>query len=144
MPCIRSRDDDLEYLKSRLPGFSGYEDEASRHIADGQVRAFAGETLARLREQIAATLSLVDSERLDALVLRCGFLDRRYIAALAHADLDAIGLACLAEHDRAIVESVAPIADGDATDLPAVIDRLNELFDSRRVPPAGIITGRFS
>ncbi|HEV3156118.1 MAG TPA: hypothetical protein VGZ00_02110 [Candidatus Baltobacteraceae bacterium] len=129
---MQSVNDDFEFLKTRLPGFPGYEHEDSRSSSDKQVRAFVGEALARLRERSSNTLSPVDAERLDSLLLRCEFADQRYIGTLQHADFDAADLARLAKQDRAIVESVAPIFEGDATHLPAVIDRMNELFDARR------------
>lgn len=74
---------DLEALRSRIPGYADYADEAARHEVDKQIRALLGETLAAVRERLKPEGAL--AERLDGLLMRCEFSDQRVVRAADHA-----------------------------------------------------------
>lgn len=126
--------DDLEFLKSRIPGFATYEDERNRHLADKQVRAFVGETLAIIRQRLEGEFSEELSAQLDRIMLRCEFSDPKFTgslqAPLVRADMDRLYAA-----DRALVEDAIAVANdalsGDHDDLVARLGGLGKHFDRR-------------
>ena len=126
--------DDLEFLKSRVPKFATYEEERDRHLADKQVRAFVGETLAILRQRLEGEFSQVLSAQLERIMLRCEFSDPKFANAiqgpLTREDIDRLYGA-----DRALFEdAIAIAADALREDHDDLVKRLADLerhFDRR-------------
>jgi hypothetical protein len=121
---------DLEFLRSRVPGYADYANADARHEVDKQIRAWLGEALSEVRERLNPSGAL--GERLDGLILRCEFSDQRVIRAADHASFDA----GLVEHvhalDRALVdvgERIREVASND--DLSEVLDDAARLLDER-------------
>jgi len=122
--------DDFTALRERLPGYPGYGDRSSRHLADQEVRAALGEALAAARERLVPTGATADA--LDALLLRCEFSDQRLVrsAELAHVD-DTIAAHAVALDRRVITLADRVAAAADAATLDAAIADANTLFDER-------------
>jgi hypothetical protein len=98
-------DDDLTLIRSRVPDYAGVDDPAARRASDRHLRAWAGEALAGLRDQIPAGVA---RDRLDAAVLACEFADQRLVMAFEeHAALDEpAALVRYLAADRAVVEAL--------------------------------------
>jgi hypothetical protein len=122
--------DDLTALRERLPGYPGYDDRASRHLADQEVRAALGEALAAARERLAPAAATLDA--LDALLLRCEFSDQRLVHSAEVAHLTDAAAAHAIALDRRVIELADRVAAAaDATTLDAAIVDANQLFDAR-------------
>ncbi|HEX3465449.1 MAG TPA: hypothetical protein VHS78_15480 [Candidatus Elarobacter sp.] len=122
---------DLEVLRSRVPGYAGYANDAARHEVDKQIRAFLGEALAAARDRLRPEGAL--AERLDGLLMRCEFSDQRVIRAADHARFDQPVVAHIQSLDRALVECADRIRavttqEQLATELDAAARCLDERF----------------
>ena len=121
---------DLEFLKSRIPGYADYANADARHEVDKQMRAFLGEALALDRERLAPTGAL--AERLDGIILRCEFSDQRVIRAADHARFDQQLIDRVHQLDREIVECADRIrALTSAEELSAELDVAARALDER-------------
>jgi hypothetical protein len=121
---------DLEYLRSRVPGYADYANADARHDVDKQIRAWLGEALSEVRERLRPSGAL--AERLDALVLRCEFSDQRVIRAADHATFGSGLVDRVHALDRAIVDVADRIREVKSTDdLSAVLDDAARLLDER-------------
>jgi hypothetical protein len=121
---------DLEFLKSRIPGYADYANADARHEVDKQMRAFLGEALALDRERLAPAGAL--AERLDGIILRCEFSDQRVIRAADHARFDQQLIDRVHQLDREIVECADRIrALTSAEELSAELDVAARALDER-------------
>jgi len=121
---------DLEYLRSRVPGYADYANADARHEVDKQTRAWLGEALSEVRERLRPSGAL--AERLDALILRCEFSDQRVIRAADHATFGSGLVDRVHALDRAIVDVADRIREVKSTDdLSAVLDDAARLLDER-------------
>ena len=121
---------DLEFLKSRIPGYADYANADARHEVDKQMRAFLGEALALDRERLAPTGAL--AERLDGIILRCEFSDQRVIRAADHARFDQQLIDRVHQLDREIVECADRIRALTTVDqLSAELDVAARCLDER-------------
>ena len=121
---------DLEYLRSRVPGYADYANADARHEVDKQIRAWLGEALSEVRERLAPSGAL--AERLDGLILRCEFSDQRVIRAADHATFDPGLVDRVHALDRAIVDVADRIREVTSNDdLSAVLDDAARLLDER-------------
>jgi hypothetical protein len=121
---------DLEYLRSRVPGYADYANADARHQVDKQIRAWLGEALSEVRERLKPSGAL--AERLDALILRCEFSDQRVIRAADHATFDPGLVDRVHALDRAIVDVADRIREEQSADgLSAVLDDAARLLDER-------------
>jgi hypothetical protein len=121
---------DLEFLKSRIPGYVDYANADARHEVDKQMRAFLGEALALDRERLQPTGPL--AERLDGIILRCEFSDQRVIRAADHAKFDQQLVDRVHQLDREIVECADRIrALTSAEQLSEELDVAARALDER-------------
>ncbi|MBD5634173.1 MAG: hypothetical protein IAI49_06805 [Candidatus Eremiobacteraeota bacterium] len=125
--------DDLEFLRARLPGYRGYGEEAERHDSDMRVRAFVGKELTDARSRLGETVEAAQTT-FDAVLLRCMFTDQVFVKKFEHADLDAAMLAGLVRADRTLVELGGRLAECAAAGLPAILAEINVQLDYRRSP----------
>jgi hypothetical protein len=121
-------------LVEAVAEFPGYGDEVVRRGADQRVRALLGEALSALRARLDGGLDGGLSARLDVVVLRCQFVDQRYVAAIEARKIGAGDIALLAHSDRALVESARGLATLEATALAARLDEIVSLLDRRSAP----------
>jgi hypothetical protein len=121
---------DLEYLRSRIPGYADYADEGARHEVDKQIRAYLGEALAAARDRLNPAGALM--ERLDGLILRCEFSDQRVIRAADHARFGPDLIDRVHQLDREIAECADAVrAAATADDLATALDTAARLLDER-------------
>jgi hypothetical protein len=121
---------DLEFLRSRVPGYADYANEDSRHEVDKQIRAYLGEALADARDRLHPQGAL--AEQLDGLLLRCEFSDQRVIRAADHARFGQELADRIHTLDRAIVEAADRIrAAGSTGELAPLLDDAARLLDER-------------
>jgi hypothetical protein len=121
---------DLEFLRSRVPGYAGYAQEEARHEVDKQIRAYLGEALAAARDRLHPAGAL--SEQIDGLLLRCEFTDLRAIRAADHARFGEELVDRIHALDRAIVEVADRIRAAGSDDEPApLLDEAARLMDER-------------
>lgn len=95
----------LDAIRSEIPAFAGYANETDCGHSDEQVRAFAGERLAIMRDAPAASRDDAQAEILDRLLLRAEFANQvvlrglengmppEHVDALLQADVDLIAAA---------------------------------------------------
>ena len=122
--------DDLDYLKTHVPGYADYADANARHHVDAQVRAILGEALTDARERLKPKPPL--GEQLDGLILRCEFGDQRFIRAADHARFDQGLVDRVHALDRGITEVAERLRALSATDaLGAALDEAARLLDER-------------
>lgn len=121
---------DLEFLRTRIPGYADYADDGARHEVDKQIRAFLGEALAMARDRLKPAGALL--ERLDGLMLRCEFTDQRVIRAADHARFDPGLEDRVHQLDRQIVDCAERIQGaGSPDDLATELDTAARLLDER-------------
>jgi hypothetical protein len=121
---------DLEFLRSRVPGYADYANADARHAVDKQIRAWLGEALSEVRERLRPSGAL--AERLDGLILRCEFSDQRVIRATDHARFDAGLVDHVHELDRGLVSAADQIREVTSEDaLSTVLDDAARLLDER-------------
>ncbi len=123
--------DDLQAIAARITAYADYHDETARHLADEQVRAWAGEAISRLRERLAPFGDAVN-DQFDELLLICEFTDQVLMRILNHLALDSAGRAQIHGVDRALVET----ADGAdriaaASEVGPFLSGLRERFAER-------------
>ena len=120
--------DALEFLKTTIPDFAGYEDESSRRITDEQIRAFVGEALALLAATHAEFFSGDAQQLYDGLLMHCEFADQEVL----HDFETATGnVAALAAADAALIR-LAPRAETvDAASLQGFMGELKSAFEAR-------------
>jgi hypothetical protein len=121
---------DLESLRSRIPGYADYANEASRHEVDKQIRAWLGEALSDARDRLKPHGAV--AEQLDGLLIRCEFSDQRAIRAADHARFDQPLIDRLHAIDREIVDAAGRIrAAASQEELAAALDTAARLLDER-------------
>jgi hypothetical protein len=121
---------DLEFLRSRVPGYADYANADDRHEVDKQIRAWLGEALSEVRERLRPSGAL--AERLDGLILRCEFSDQRVIRAADHARFDAGLVDHVHELDRGIVSAADQVREVTSEEaLGTVLDDAARLLDER-------------
>jgi hypothetical protein len=121
---------DLDFLRSRIPGYADYTDEDARHEVDKQIRARLGEALSDARDRLRPTGEL--AEQLDGLILRCEFSDQRVVRAADHACFDRP----LIDHIHALDREIVEVADrirsiASAELLRPALDDAARLLDER-------------
>ncbi|HZT11726.1 MAG TPA: hypothetical protein VFA29_02935 [Candidatus Baltobacteraceae bacterium] len=109
-----------EFLRARIPHYAGLSDAQARRLADEQVRAYAGERLAAMRD--ADSLSGGDRERLERLLMRAEFANQRAFRGFDElATPSQIDAVCQADADL-----VKAVEEGDFSALEAAFDRRDE------------------
>ena len=125
---------DLAFLRERIESYADYTDDAARRLSDEQIRAYAGEALARLRERLAP--GGAEGQALEALLLRCQFVEQTKARVFDATAVDAAQIAATAAADRDVV-NIADCADTvAAADLGVLLVQLAAAFE-RRWPAAG-------
>jgi hypothetical protein len=121
---------DLEYLRSRIPDYADYANEAARHQVDKQIRAWLGEALTAARDRLGPDGAL--GGQLDGLLLRCEFSDQRVIRAADHARFGPALVDRVHHLDREIVETANRIRAASSTEeLATLLDDAARLLDER-------------
>ncbi len=121
--------EDLTRRKELVPGYAGHADPDARFLSDQQVRAWVGETLARLGERLQPGTPRDD---LDALLLRCEFGDQHVIRAIQDNRFGKPDLAQLVEAcDRKVVEAADRVETAGPDGLAAARGELGRAFDER-------------
>jgi len=129
--------DDLTVIRAHVPDYAGVDDPSARRASDQHLRAWAGESLAKLRETVPAGAV---RERLDAAILRCEFGDQRVIMAFEQHGVFSRpeGLAGYLAADRSIVEAVdALCAARDPDALARGVDALEAAMNGRLAAATG-------
>jgi hypothetical protein len=137
--------EDLTQVRTRVRGYAGLADPMARRLSDQYLRAWAGETLAGLRER--AEIPDAVRERLDDAILRCELGDQRLLVefeqhgALARPEAQAH----LAAADAAMVAAVdAALSAPDHEALAKAVDAVRAAYDARiatATGPGGGTTG---
>ena len=131
--------DDLNYVRSRIPTYRGYIDEPSRHDSDKRVRAIVGEALSDAQVRFAAGLDAENAALCDELLYKCMFTDQTVIRRLEHAKLGDATLVELTAADRVLVELEEEVMNATTVEeFVATLPRILEQFARRHAPaPAG-------
>jgi hypothetical protein len=125
--------DDLKYIRDRIPTYRGYGDEPARHDSDQRVRAILGESLSDARTRIP--LDEQQAAAYDAVLYECMFGDQSFVRAFQHAKLDEATLTALTASDRALVELEERVNDASTADqLSALVAEIHERLARRRDP----------
>lgn len=127
-------EDDLAFVRARVPDYGDYADETSRHHTDLVLRAFVGEHLNDARQRLGTELDERTSKVLDELILHCQFTDQAFIHWLDHARLDPPLVASLVTVDRHLVELAERVSDANATELHDQLEAIDIAFEHRREP----------
>lgn len=121
--------EDLTPRGELVPGYAGHADPQARFLSDQQVRAWVGETLARLAERLPAGGPRDD---LEALLLRCEFGDQHVIRAIQDDRFGEAELAELVEAcDRNVVAAADAVETAGPDGLAAALELLAAAFDER-------------
>jgi hypothetical protein len=127
--------DDLDYVRARIPTYVGYADEPSRHDSDKRVRAIVGEALSDAQVRFAGAFDATETAAYNELLMLCMFTDQTVIRRLEHAKLDDAGLAELVASDRALVELEEAVMNASSVEeLSALVQRIREQFARRHAP----------
>jgi hypothetical protein len=131
--------DDLDYVRSRIPTYRGYVDEASRHDSDKRVRAIVGEALSDAQVRFAGKLDVESVALCDELLYKCMFTDQTVIRRLEHAKLGDATLVELTAADRVLIELEEEVMNASTVEeFTATFPRILEQFARRHAPaPAG-------
>ncbi len=121
---------DLEKLRARIPSYADYTSEDARHEVDKQIRAYLGEALSIVREQLRPKGPVGD--QLEGLILRCEFSDPRVIRAADHASYVQPLLDHVHALDLALVNVAERIREAKTVEeLGAELDEAARLLDER-------------
>ncbi len=127
-------DEDLTFLTAEVADFPGYGSEIERRGSDQRVRAVLGEALATLRAGLNGALDPAARELLDAALLRCQFVDQRYVAAVEDRTIDAADAAKMAHDDRELVAAALGLAALEPAELAARLEQIMTALDRRSEP----------
>jgi hypothetical protein len=125
--------DDLEFLRTRVPGYREYGEEEARHDSDMRIRAFVGERLTDAQVRLGK-LDQPTEAALEAVLFRCMFTDQVFIKKFEHADLDLATLAGLVHSDRTLVTLGEALLDCSAAELGGLLGEIDAQLDYRRSP----------
>ncbi len=117
--------DDLQTIRTFVPVYADYGDEATRRLTDEQVRAWVGEALSRLRERVVP-LDTADSDQLEALLMTCGFTDQALMRTLDHITIADAQRIRLHAADRALFDL------GNRADAVDAADAVKPFLDEVR------------
>jgi hypothetical protein len=121
---------DLEALRDRIPSYAGYADETSRHLADQQIRAWAGERLAKLDVRLALSKSDL-AAKYERMLFACEFGDPALLLTLEKREFDEAELSEVYRIDRAIVEAALNLESAELPAVSEILDQLATLFKDR-------------
>lgn len=127
--------EDFDFIRSRIPTYQGYGDEAARHDSDMRVRAILGESLTDAHVRVGAGLDADQTAGYDELLMQCMFSDQTFVRKFEHAKLDEPLLAALIASDRLLVELEERVNDvSTAAELNALVVEIHAQFARRREP----------
>jgi hypothetical protein len=128
--------DDLEYIRSRIPTYEGYEDELLGHESDKRVRAILGEALSDAQVRFAGNLDASQAALCDEMLNKCMFTDQSVIRRFDHAKAGDPILAALLAADRALVDLEEEVMNASSpTEFAEIMQRIRDQF-ARRSEPA--------
>src|ERR1700722_4112124 len=76
----------LHHVRSRIPPYRGYTDEAARHDSDKRVRAIVGEALSDAQVLFVSGLDAESAALCAELLYKCMFTDQTVIRRLEHEE----------------------------------------------------------
>lgn len=118
--------DAVEQIRAEIPDFPGCESENECRLSDEQIRAYAGERLARVdREKLPAELRDV----YEKLIFRCEFMNQEAFRVFAE-DRSGSRVAAVLDADAAMVAAAKQI-DSNADGLGEKFKALADAFDRR-------------
>ncbi len=123
-------DDDLAYIRQRIPMYAAYDDEDSAHMTDKQIRAWVGEALGLVRERLALP-SGPTADRLEDVIFECEFADQKLFVHLDHGAVTRATLAALEAADRTLIDLAAQAPAVTAETLPELLDAIETQFKTR-------------
>jgi hypothetical protein len=127
--------EDLEFIRSRIPTYRGYDDEAARHDSDMRVRAILGESLTDAHVRFGGDFDAAQTTAYDELLMQCMFSDQIFVRKFEHAKLDGPLLAALIASDRLLVELEERVNDAtSAAELSSLVGEIHAQFGRRREP----------
>lgn len=122
----------LKAIRAHVPDFAGYGDEATRRIADEQIRAVVGEALALLHVNHPDYFESGPlTESYDRLILRCEFTNQAVFKAFEYAAIGADRQVAIAHADELLIQTSLRAKDVAPSDLPGYLSDLEGAFDSR-------------
>ena len=125
--------DDLAYIRSRIPTYQGYGDEASRRDSDKRVRAIVGEALSDAHVRFAGSHDEKANSAYDDLLMLCMFGDQQMMHRIEHVTFTPEQLADFLAADRALVDLEEQLMNVSTVDeFSGLMHRLHEQFDRRR------------
>ncbi len=125
-----------EFLQNTIPGFPGYDDDVSRERSDEYVRSYAGERLADLQARLQP-LDMALGDRIEALLLRCAFVNQAAYKLYEGNDRSAINVDAVVTADAAAVKAADRAASVDAEQLPQYLDEITRALDARDTAMSG-------
>lgn len=123
-------------LQRAIPEFPGYGDDLARQKADEYVRSYAGERIADLQQRLQP-LDAATSERIEALLLRCAFVNQAAYKLYEGNDRSAIDVDAVVAADAAAVEVADRAPSIDAAQLAAYLDDVTRALDARDAAMSG-------
>jgi len=121
--------DDTAFLHERIESYAGYTNDVARQRSDEQIRAYVGESLARLRERLRPAGAV--SGTLDRVLVRCEFADLAVAHAFDAVDVSAGEIAATAAADRELVTLADRAGQVDAAELEPFLAQIGTALDRR-------------
>lgn len=119
-------------IRTHVPDFAGYGDEATRRLADEQIRAIVGEGLALLHFNHpdyfeGGELAVV----YDRLILRCEFTNQVVFKEFEYQTLDDDRKVVIGRVDEALIQTALRTDSVGAEQLADYLKDLEAAFDAR-------------
>lgn len=121
--------DDLAFVRGRIESYADYTNDRDRLLSDEQIRAYAGEALARVLERLQPSGRAAES--LAGVLLRCQFADQSVVRALDSDDVSPAEIAEFHAADRELVVLADRADSVDAGALEAYVAQLDVALDRR-------------
>ena len=131
-------DDDLAYVRERIPDYHGYVDEDARHDTDMKVRGYVGQILSEVEEKYAGQLDPTTLEAMQKAILHCQFTDYAFTRKIDHVDVEGALLVTLVGFDRKLLEAADRAEKAAPAELAPILQSIEDDFTGRRnaVSPA--------
>lgn len=110
-----------------VPAFPGYGDEDARKLSDEYVRARLGEALVPLRENAGAA----SSDLLEALILRCEFVNQVAFKSYEHAETTQEQIAAVSQNDEELMRLAAQAQTLSPAQIDEFLQRVKAALDAR-------------
>jgi hypothetical protein len=125
-------DDDLAFVRARIPDYREYVDEDARHDTDMKVRAYVGQVLSEVAEKLGARLDPATTDALQKAIFHCQFTDYAFTKKIDHRDVAGPLLATWIGFDRKLLEAADRAAGAAPAELSAILEAIESDFTGRR------------